>query len=85
VARGARWIDLLDPTREELLAEAPVQLHERAVAQLLQGQEERRAARPTIESHNEYALGILLVAGALVVAFAVLVAWTTPVFLYPLL
>ena len=62
MARGARWIDLLDPTHEELLAETPVQLHERAVAQLLQEPDERRSARPTIESHTEYVLGILLIA-----------------------
>jgi magnesium transporter len=62
VARGARWIDLLDPTRQELLAEAPVQLHERAVVQLQQEPDTTRAARPTIESHDDYVLGVLLVA-----------------------
>jgi magnesium transporter len=62
VALGAHWIDLLDPAREELLAEAPVELHERAVAQLLQRADDGRAARPTIEAHAGYVLGILLVA-----------------------
>ena len=61
MARGARWIDLLDPSQEELLAETPFELHERALAQLLR-HPEAPAVRPTIESHGHYVLGILLVA-----------------------
>lgn len=62
MALGTHWIDLLDPTREELQAETPVELHERAIAQLLQPADDGRAARPTIEAHPGYVLGILLVA-----------------------
>jgi magnesium transporter len=62
VALGAHWIDLLDPTREELLAESPVELHDRAIAQLLQRADDGRPARPAIEAHAGYVLGILLVA-----------------------
>ncbi|MBA2463325.1 MAG: magnesium transporter CorA family protein [Actinobacteria bacterium] len=64
MARGARWIDLLDPTREELVAEAPLELHERALAQLLEEPDSGRLPRPTIEPHTEYVLGVLLVAVA---------------------
>ena len=39
-----------------------MELHERALGQLLHSPDEARAARPTIESHGEYVLGILLVA-----------------------
>jgi len=62
VAHGARWIDLLDPRREELLAEAPGELHERAIAQLLEPPDAGRLPRPTIEPHTDYVLGVLLVA-----------------------
>ena len=62
VARGARWIDLLDPSREELLAESPVELHSRAVELLLAGQTEEQGSRPTFEAHGDYVLGVLLVA-----------------------
>ena len=54
---GARWIDLLDPTREELVDASPVILHPRALEVLLAPPGE---ARPTLESHGDYVLGVLV-------------------------
>jgi magnesium transporter len=64
MGRGARWIDLLDPTREELLEDAPVKLHPRAVDRLLRPAEAEHEPRPTLESHGDYVFGVLLVAVA---------------------
>jgi magnesium transporter len=54
---GARWIDLLDPTRAELREASPVGLHPRALELLLAPPGE---ARPTLESHGDYVLGVLV-------------------------
>ena len=62
MGRGTRWIDLLDPTREELLADAPVELHPRALDRLLERPEAEHEPRPTLESHGDYVFGVLLVA-----------------------
>ena len=59
MSRSARWIDLLDPSREELLAASPVDLHPRALDLLLSS--DVREPRPTLESHGEYVFGVLLV------------------------
>ena len=56
---GARWIDLLDPSRDELLAASPVDLHPRAL-DLLLGVDEHEP-RPTLESHGAYVFGVLLI------------------------
>jgi magnesium transporter len=64
MGRGARWIDLLDPTREELLADAPVELHPRALDRLLERPDAEHEPRPTLESHGDYVFGVLLVAVA---------------------
>ena len=55
---GAHWIDLLDPSREELLAASPVDLHPRALDLLLSIDEHE--PRPTLESHGAYVFGVLL-------------------------
>jgi magnesium transporter len=59
VGGGARWIDLLDPSRDELLAASPVDLHPRALDLLLAVDEHE--PRPTLESHGAYVFGVLLV------------------------
>jgi magnesium transporter len=59
MTEGARWIDLLDPTREELREASPVELHPRALELLLAPPGE---ARPTLESHGDYVLGVLVAA-----------------------
>jgi magnesium transporter len=51
---------MLDPTLEEVRANAGVDLHERALQQLARPAGED-ATRPTIESHGSYVFGILLV------------------------
>jgi len=60
VAEPARWIDLLDPTRDELLAAAPVELDARAVGQLLTPHVAGREPRPALEGRRDYVLGVLL-------------------------
>jgi magnesium transporter len=62
VPRGARWIDLLDPTEDEILAASPVALHRGALAQLAARPDENLQARPRFESHGAYVFGVLLVA-----------------------
>jgi magnesium transporter len=64
MGRGTRWIDLLDPTLEELVADTPVELHPRALDRLLERPEVEREPRPTLESHGDYVFGVLLVAVA---------------------
>jgi len=61
VSPAARWIDLLDPSREELLAEAPVELHPRALNRLAARTRGDQEARPTLEPHGDYVFGVLLV------------------------
>jgi magnesium transporter len=56
----AVWIDLLDPTREEVAAATPADLHPRAI-QLLNRASDRDDPRPTLESHGDYVFGIFLV------------------------
>ncbi|MDQ3161229.1 MAG: magnesium transporter CorA family protein [Actinomycetota bacterium] len=64
MARGAHWIDLLDPTVEELVAESPIELDDRAIRHLLEPLNPDRLPRPRIESHTDYVFGVLLVAVA---------------------
>jgi magnesium transporter len=54
------WVDLLDPTIDEIRANAGVELHERALQALARpGVED--VPRPTIEGHGKYVFGIMLV------------------------
>ncbi|MDQ3065959.1 MAG: magnesium transporter CorA family protein [Actinomycetota bacterium] len=58
---GARWIDLLDPSREEIARESPVDLHRRALERLLARPRLDQDGRPTFESHGDYVFALLLV------------------------
>ena len=58
---GARWIDLLDPSREEVLAASPVSLHSRALDRLVAPPRIDQDPRPTFEPHGDYVFGVLLV------------------------
>jgi magnesium transporter len=57
----AVWIDLLDPTREELEAATPADLHPRAIELLNRASRDGSDPRPTLESHGDYVFGLFLV------------------------
>jgi len=52
------WIDLLDPTREELETQLPTSLHESDVAQL---RAVGAAGRPGLWAHHDHIVGVLVV------------------------
>jgi magnesium transporter len=56
-----RWTDLLDPTREELHAKLPREVHDRALEQLLAPAQHADDPRPKLESHGDYVFGVFLV------------------------
>ena len=60
----ATWIDLIDPTAEELRAKLPRELQESALAQLLTPAEHEDEPRPTLQAHGDYVFGVFLVAVA---------------------
>ncbi len=55
-----RWIDLVDPTEEELRASLPDGIAPTALAALLAPHVHDDEPRPRIDSHGSYILGILL-------------------------
>jgi magnesium transporter len=57
----AVWIDLLDPTREDLQAATPADLHPRAIELLHRESRHGDEPRPTLESHGDYVFGVFLV------------------------
>jgi magnesium transporter len=59
---GATWIDLLDPTPDELRERAPRDLEETALARLLAPPEHADEPRPTLQGHGDYVFGVFLVA-----------------------
>jgi magnesium transporter len=59
--RTAEWIDLLDPTEEELRQAWPTELHAPALETLVQPHTHADEPRPKIESHGKYAFAVLLV------------------------
>jgi magnesium transporter len=61
---AATWIDLLDPTPEELRAKAPKELEETAIERLLAPPEHEDEPRPTLQGHGDYVFGVLLIAVA---------------------
>src|SRR6266536_766331 len=65
MAAGDRWIDLLDPTLEELTARVPTTVHSSALEQLLKPAQHADEPRPKLESHGNYVFGVFLVAVAL--------------------
>ncbi len=56
------WIDLLDPSPEELRAHLPPDVHERALEQLEAKPEHSDEPRPKLEGHGDYIFGVLLLA-----------------------
>jgi magnesium transporter len=61
---AASWVDLLDPTREQLQQALPGGVHPRALDQLLEPLRHDDEPRPTLESHGDYVFGVFLVAVA---------------------
>ncbi len=61
MAAGSRWLDLLDPSRDELESKLPAAVHERALEQLLAPALHDDEPRPKLESHGDYVFGVLLV------------------------
>jgi magnesium transporter len=58
----AHWIDLIDPTPEELRAKLPRQLQGPAVELLFRPAEHTDEPRPTLQAHGDYIWGVFLVA-----------------------
>jgi magnesium transporter len=58
---AAKWIDLLDPTAEELEANLPCAVQESAIQLLLAEPKHEDDPRPTLQGHGEYVFGILLI------------------------
>jgi magnesium transporter len=61
---AATWIDLLDPSADELRAKAPRELEETALGLLLAPPVHDDEPRPTLQGHGDYVFGIFLVAVA---------------------
>jgi magnesium transporter len=59
-----RWIDLLDPSPEELEHAMPRALHDRALSRLRAPATHEDEPRPTLERHEGYVFGIFLIAVA---------------------
>ncbi len=57
-----RWIDLLDPTPEELGRHVPESIHARAMEQLLAPSTHDDEPRAKLEGHGDYLFGVLLIA-----------------------
>jgi magnesium transporter len=62
---AAEWIDLVDPTAEELRAHAPCEVEESAFELLLRRPMHEDEPRPTLQGHGNYVFGVLLSAIAL--------------------
>jgi magnesium transporter len=59
---AANWIDLLDPSDDELRANAPRELEETALALLLADPAHEDEPRPTLQGHGDYVFGIFILA-----------------------
>jgi magnesium transporter len=57
---GARWVDLVDPTREELLDALPVSVDPDVVEALEARPTPAHGPRPLLESHGSYVFGIFM-------------------------
>jgi magnesium transporter len=56
------WIDLLDPTTEELDKVLPDAVHARALEQLMRPSVHDDEPRPKLEAHGDYLFGVFLIA-----------------------
>jgi magnesium transporter len=60
----AEWIDLIDPTPDELREKLPREIQESALDRLLAPAEHADEPRPTLQSHGDYVFGVFLLAVA---------------------
>jgi magnesium transporter len=60
----AEWIDLLDPSEDELRSHLPTDVQESALELLLAPAQHTDEPRPTLQAHGNYIFGIFLVAVA---------------------
>ena len=58
----AEWIDLIDPSPDELRAKLPKEVQETALALLLAPAQHTDEPRPTLQGHGDYIFGVFLVA-----------------------
>ena len=58
----AEWIDLIDPTPDELSEKLPRELQESAPERLLAPPQHQDEPRPTLQSHGDYIFGVFLLA-----------------------
>ena len=58
----ARWIDLVDPSREELLAGLPAHVDPEVVETLATPAGDGRQPRPFLEAHGAYVFGVFMAA-----------------------
>jgi len=58
----AEWIDLIDPTPEELREKLPREIHDSALELLLAPAQHTDEPRPTLQGHGDYIFGVFLVA-----------------------
>ena len=56
-----RWIDLVDPSEEELSSHLPADIHPTALAALLAPHVHDDEPRPRLQSHGTYLLGVFLI------------------------
>ena len=61
MAQRPRWIDLIDPTEDELRAALPGRVHPTALATLRAPHVHDDEPRPRLQSHGDYVLGVFLV------------------------
>jgi magnesium transporter len=60
----AEWIDLIDPSPDELRAKLPKEMQESALELLLAPARHADEPRPTLQSHGDYVFGVFLIAVA---------------------
>lgn len=60
----AEWIDLIDPSPDELRAKLPGDIQETALDLLLAPAQHTDEPRPTLQGHGDYVFGVFLVAVA---------------------
>jgi magnesium transporter len=58
----AHWIDLIDPTPEQLREKLPLDVHESALALLEAPPQHTDEPRPTLQTHGDYVFGVFLLA-----------------------